>query len=132
MKPEDRPEEIAQEVAQGAPAATSSLFDIIDVAGDTVIEVVADTGKELAGVATDAVSGGLSVDDRAEYYAKCVDDPERYPPLDNEMEAMAHVRRQYEEASRSLRGGEMSAEARAWNYDDRKEEYMAYQKAYSL
>jgi hypothetical protein len=122
-------------VAQ-APVYGGSLFgDMIDDAGEGLKDIVDDFGREVGGIMS-GVAGGSPADGvkgEAEYFAKAVDDPEKFPPLDDEMAARIKERQAYEATNCALRGGEeLSPAAQQWNMQDRVQAYMENQKSFSM
>jgi hypothetical protein len=100
----------------------------------------ADTGSDDVKIAAQSFSdanpdSGTSPEqvEKAAYFALAVDDPVRYPPFDDEMDAQLQERRAYEEIGNKLREGgganTMSKEERqAFLTEDRMQSYLDQQK----
>lgn len=117
----------------GRAAPSSELFDILEGTADAFGEVIGDVVQEVSGI----VGGGeTTLEQEAAYFARCVEDPEMYPPLNDEMAELAESRRSYERtlaASREAAGfdGELTAAGEKWMTEDRMQEYMDNQQSYS-
>jgi hypothetical protein len=112
----------------GVPQPTSAVMDILDGGLEAFEEVLTDTVKEITGI-YGALGGVSALDREAAYFADCVEDPGKFPPLNEEMKQRADSRRAEEAAwreNRSANGGspDLTPAGEAWIRSNRVETYM--------
>jgi hypothetical protein len=125
-------------------ARETSLFeDYVNGAEEAVLglgAVVSSGVSDLAASYSESHPDSAAFPDQvqdAAYFAQSVEDPEKYPPLNEDMKAQVEERRAYEEIGQKLRqsSGEdiaVSDEQRLEVMQDRMESYMDRQKEHTM
>lgn len=121
---------------------TSLFSDIIDTTAQSLYEIADGVSAEVNDIANSFSAAHPDVPQEqvqeAAYYAKAVDDPEKYPPLNDGMKTEIEERQAYERVGEKLRAageepGSLSDEQKQeLMMEDRMQSYLDRQKEHSM